>query len=86
MSNLCFTTVVPQTPYSSCTTGEIRLIGGMRPSEGRVELCVNNAWGTVCDDGWSVQDSNVACKVAGHQAFGISVNKFLIVFFLLQCI
>ena len=50
----------------------MRLIGGMTSSEGRVEVCVNNAWGTICDDGWSVEDSNVACKVAGYQPFGMN--------------
>ena len=52
-------------------TGEVRLIGGMTFVEGRVEICINNAWGTICTDEWSVEDANVACHSLGHQAFGI---------------
>ena len=51
----------------------MRLIGGMTSSEGRVEICINNVWGTVCDNGWTVDDSNVACKKAGYQAFGMYI-------------
>ena len=30
--------------------------------EGRLELCVNNAWGTICDTLFGPQDAAVACS------------------------
>ena len=56
--------------YSVCTNGGIRLLGGNAPSEGRVEICVNKAWGTVCDDVWTTGDANVVCKQAGFTGSG----------------
>lgn len=53
-----------------CTNGDIRLLGGQVQSEGRVEVCVNKAWGTVCDDVWTTSDANVACKQAGFSGSG----------------
>ena len=45
-----------------CTHGDVRLIGGTSDSEGRVEVCVNGLWGTVCDDSWNYQDARVVCR------------------------
>jgi deleted-in-malignant-brain-tumors protein 1 len=45
-----------------CTQGGIRLQDGDTTTEGRVEVCNNNAWGTVCDDSWDDVDAAIACK------------------------
>ena len=45
-----------------CTTGDIRLAGGIQPREGRVEICINNQWGTICDDSWDERGVNLVCS------------------------
>ena len=50
---------------ASCPAGEMRLIGGSVDKNGRVEVCLNGVWGTVCADGWGISDAFVACKQLG---------------------
>ena len=57
---------------AACADGDIRLRGGSNSYEGRVEVCINNAWGTVCDDSWDTIDADVACRQLGYFTTGIS--------------
>ena len=50
---------------SGCTTGTIRLAVGQSTNEGRVEICVNGVWGSVCDDYWGSNDARVVCRMLG---------------------
>lgn len=36
-------------------------MGGESNFEGRVELCLDGSWGTVCDNFWSNLDATVVC-------------------------
>ena len=53
-------------PYTACNQGDIRLVSGSAANEGRVEICNNNTWGSVCDQGWDINDASVACRHAGY--------------------
>ena len=57
-------------PSAACTYGNVQLVGGTTPYDGRVELCINNAWGTVCDDSWNSADATVVCRQLGYATTG----------------
>ncbi len=47
---------------NTCTDGEVRLVEGTVPNEGRVEICFSNQWGSVCDDFFSKEEAIVICR------------------------
>ena len=47
------------------------MVNGSAPTEGRVEICRNNSYGTICDDQWDVLDARVACRQLGYSGQGM---------------
>ena len=45
----------------------MRLVGGKKPNQGRIEIHFGDQWSTICDRGWDKRDATVVCKQLGYQ-------------------
>ena len=60
----------------NCSTGDLRLSNYTEDMvsltrAGLLEVCINNAWGTVCDSSFDTLDAMVACnQLEGFMAGG----------------
>ena len=64
------------TVNDNCTHGDLRIASrsddeSALSSEGRLEICVNNVWGTICDFKYGTRDATVACKQLGYDGQGM---------------
>ena len=50
------------TVFNNCSNGDIRLVNGTNQLEGRLEICINKVWGTVCSQGFTADDAEVVCS------------------------
>ena len=80
---IIITSAANTTTYGACSDGEIRLGDSIDDysewtRRGRVELCINNAWGTVCGTSFSIPDAQATCnQLVGFQREG---RQFINVF------
>lgn len=50
----------------ACKHGSVRLMNGTITNEGRVEVCINGIWSSVCDANWTQHDATVVCNQLGY--------------------
>lgn len=66
-----------------CNHGEVKLVGGSDPSEGRIEVCVDGIWGTVDSFRLQVNIAKIVCRQLGYSDQGGPLSlSFLLLLFL----
>ena len=66
----CLSYVESSTLAGNCSDGGVRLVGGANNTLGRVEVCLNNAWGTVCNSRFGTNEARVICQQLGFERTG----------------
>ena len=46
-------------------------MGGTRLNEGRIEICMDKTWGTVCDNFLDLNDALAICVQLGYPELGL---------------
>ena len=64
----CIYILFPISDPGSCKEGDVRLVNGTIVSNGRLEVCVNGVWGSVCTSGFTSIDGIVVCRQIGHNS------------------
>ena len=59
------------------------MVNGTNSFEGRLEVCFNGEWGTVCDLNFGITDGTVFCRQLGYEGIiivhGVRINKFCLI-------
>ena len=56
--------IPPESGDDGCTEGAVRLVNSTIEHEGRVEVCADGMWGTVC--GVYIRDAFAICNTLGY--------------------
>ena len=54
-----------------CTNFSIRITGTSVPYIGRVEICIDQQWTTLCQSDWGINEAKVVCKELGYSSNGM---------------
>ncbi|RUS84574.1 hypothetical protein EGW08_007669, partial [Elysia chlorotica] len=61
----CVDEVISKRQYKD---GDVKLVGGIKRYMGTVLVRYNNRWGSICDDGWDMNDAHTVCNQLGYYA------------------
>ena len=65
MNVVCPPTALESTQHDNCTHGSLQLVNRTSNDSvgsGRLEICLNQAWGTVCSDQFRYTEAEVSCR------------------------
>ena len=62
-----YVTVALMLDTLQCHETDVRVIDGRTANDGRVQICYNGLWGSVCDDSWDERDAKVVCRQLGYE-------------------
>ena len=74
LSNIIVLSYLLCTESTNCQDGDVRLVDGDFVTEGRLEVCSNGIWGTVCGTGFNAIDAYVVCKELGLGLAGVYID------------
>ena len=60
-----------------CHDGDVRLVNGSGRHEGRIEVCFNETWGTICDYTWNIE-ADIVCQQLGYSEAGIVFISYIV--------
>ena len=68
----CYNNNIILSIVKQCESGDIRLVGGVTNSTGRLEVCGNGIWGRVCNrlQYWGTENARVVCRQLGFSEYG----------------
>ena len=69
-----------------CEHGAVRLEDGNSFDEGRVEVCFEDHWATICDHQWNEEDAEVVCRQLGHSGGIICISLLTLWAHLCACL
>lgn len=59
----------------------VRLVGGTKDANGRIEIFHNGLWGTICDNNFDRGAATVTCKMLGYNNSLVFVIKKIFMIF-----